>query len=65
MLRPLPPDERIRLRELLTVKRGMTSFLEAGRALLELCERRLHRETHEDFDSFCRVLGGLGALIAT
>jgi hypothetical protein len=38
----------------LVIERGLTQFIAVGTALLELRSRRLYRETHSSFESFCR-----------
>jgi hypothetical protein len=58
---PLSDTERNRLRELIgIVNRGMSEFLKVGAALIEIKTSRLYRETHDNFDSFCRDTFGLG-----
>ncbi|WP_442949197.1 hypothetical protein [Nostoc sp.] len=31
------------------------AVFEAGKALMELCDRRLYRSTHSTFEEYCRV----------
>ena len=46
-------QEKNRLTELETkVKRGMTGFLEVGRALLEIRDAKLYRENHATFEAY-------------
>lgn len=40
------------------IERGLTTFVEVGRALLEIREQRLYRETHESFETYCRERWG-------
>lgn len=35
------------------VSAGLTSFVEVGRALAEIRDRKLYRETHKTFEAFC------------
>jgi hypothetical protein len=47
--------EATRLEELeATIERGLETFIEVGRALLEIREARLYRETHRTFEDYCR-----------
>jgi hypothetical protein len=58
---PLSPIERSRLRELIAVvNRGLTQFLEVGRALVAIRSEKLYRETHDSFEQFCRDTFGIG-----
>lgn len=51
----LTPAEAARLAELLPIiERGINSFVEVGRALIEVSDRRLYRETHATFEEFCQ-----------
>lgn len=36
------------------IERGQQTFIEVGRALLEIRDRRLYRETHDTFEAYCR-----------
>ena len=40
------------------IERGMTTFVDVGTALAEIRDGRLYRETHTDFDSYCRQRWG-------
>lgn len=40
------------------IERGMTTFVDVGTALAEIRDRRLYRETHPEFDSYCRERWG-------
>lgn len=40
------------------VERGLATFVEVGQALAEIRDRRTYRETHGDFDSYCRERWG-------
>lgn len=52
---PLSDLERQRLGELeLEVERGTKAFLAVGRALREICDSRLYRETHPTFEAYVR-----------
>jgi hypothetical protein len=52
---PLSTEERVRFRQLqLVVERGISQFIEVGRALLEIRSSRLYRESYPTFESFCR-----------
>lgn len=52
---PLSIDERERYIELQkVVSEGMKDFVRVGRALREISERRLYRETHPTFETFLR-----------
>lgn len=42
------------------IERGKRSFLEVGTALMEIRESRLYRETHKNFDDYCRERWGWG-----
>ncbi|MCU0541041.1 MAG: MICOS complex subunit MIC60 [Oscillatoriaceae cyanobacterium Prado104] len=51
----LDVTERARLQELESiVKHGLQTFYEVGKALDEIREQRLYRETHKSFESYCR-----------
>ena len=49
----LPELERV-------IERGQQTFIEVGRALLEIRDRRLYRETHATFEAYCRERWGWG-----
>jgi SAM-dependent methyltransferase len=40
------------------IERGLTTFVEVGQALLTIRDQRLYRETHGDFDTYCRERWG-------
>lgn len=40
------------------IERGLTTFVEVGAALLEIRDRRLYRESHGDFESYCHEKWG-------
>jgi hypothetical protein len=58
LLRPTPPltaNDSARLAELeSTIKRGLRTFVEVGKALAEIRHRRLYRESHSTFEAYCR-----------
>jgi hypothetical protein len=55
-------DRLERLAELeLIVERGRDTFLEVGRALLEIRDARLYRESHPTFEAYCRDRWGFTA----
>jgi hypothetical protein len=57
----LSPPHRQRLRELEEViDEGLAIFVRVGRALQEIRDRRLYRESHSSFDDYCRQRFGLG-----
>jgi hypothetical protein len=57
---PLSSEEKVRLGQLLRViERGLSHFMSVGAALLEVRSSRLYRETHSDFQSWCRETLGL------
>ncbi len=59
---PLAPDERSRLTELeQIVEEGFEAFVVVGRALLEIRDSRLYRETHTTFEAYCRERWGMSA----
>ncbi|MEH1969439.1 MULTISPECIES: type II toxin-antitoxin system VapC family toxin [unclassified Nostoc] len=41
------------------------AFFEAGKALMELCDRRLYRSTHKTFEEYCRSRFGYTRMAAT
>ncbi len=58
-LDPLSTPERSRLAELESlVERGLRTFVEVGKALMEIRESRLYRETHGTFETYCRERWG-------
>ena len=42
------------------VGRGITTFIEVGRALAEIRDRRLYRDSQDTFEAYCRELWELG-----
>jgi hypothetical protein len=58
---PLEDSERIRLIECENIIRtGLGSFLEVGRALAEIHDNRLYKETHQEFKQYCKDVWDLG-----
>jgi hypothetical protein len=58
---PLDDGERERLKELeAIVDRGLQTFYEVGKALMEIQEKKLYRETHKTFVAYCRNRWGMG-----
>ena len=56
---PLNPEQKTRLYELeRTVERNLSSFLEAGRALLAIRDERLYR-TYGTWEQYCRRRFGI------
>jgi hypothetical protein len=52
--------ERARLQELESiVENGLQTFYEVGKALDEIREQKLYRETHKTFDAYCREKWGI------
>lgn len=41
-----------------TIEKGLTTFVDVGLALLEIRNERLYKESHSDFDSYCRERWG-------
>ncbi|MGH2800507.1 MAG: DNA methyltransferase [Thermoleophilaceae bacterium] len=61
IVRRLSHPERSRLAELESlVERGLQTFVEVGKALMEIRESRLYRETHGTFETYCRERFRLG-----
>ena len=57
----LTAPERDRLVECENViRKGLGTFLEVGRALAEIHDNRLYKETHKDFKRYCKDVWGLG-----
>src|SRR5438094_5022547 len=51
----LSPEEREKLHNCeRIIERGLTTFVEVGRAILEIRDQRLYRETHSTFEEYCR-----------
>ena len=47
------------LRELeLRIERGLETFVDVGEALMEIKERKLYKESHTSFDTYCRERWG-------
>lgn len=42
------------------IERGLETFVEVGRALMEIRDQRLYRETHKTFEAYCRERWGWG-----
>jgi hypothetical protein len=56
----LDASEKARLGELETViERGLQTFYEVGKALEEIQEHKLYRETHKSFENYCRDKWGI------
>jgi hypothetical protein len=56
----LTAPERQRLAELeAVIERGLDTFAEVGRALLEIRDARLYRETHATFEAYLRERWGM------
>ena len=48
-------DDLARLPELeAVIERGLATFIEVGKALMEIQDGRLYRETHATFEDYCR-----------
>lgn len=61
----LTKGEKARLDELCgVVDRGIKGFFEVGMALGEIRESRLYRETHNNFEDFCRERWDIGKTYA-
>ncbi|MCG8643315.1 MAG: hypothetical protein MI862_26550 [Desulfobacterales bacterium] len=57
----LTDPERDRLTECESIiRKGLGTFLEVGRALAEIHDNRLYRETHNDFRRYCKDIWDLG-----
>ena len=53
------------LRELeLRIERGLETFVDVGEALMEIKERKLYKESHTSFDTYCRERWGFGSNFA-
>lgn len=56
----LNADERTRLQELESiVEQGLQTFYEVGKALDEIREQKLYRESHKTFEAYCREKWGI------
>ncbi|MCG8635421.1 MAG: hypothetical protein MI863_16430 [Desulfobacterales bacterium] len=61
----LTDPERIRLEECeCIIRRGLCTFLEVGRALAEIHDNRLYKETHKSFQKYCKDVWDLGKTTA-
>jgi hypothetical protein len=57
---PLATREVARLAELEgVIERGLQTFIEVGRALLEIRDSRLYRENYSTFEAYCRERWGM------
>ena len=57
----LTDPERTRLEECeCIIRKGLGTFIEVGRALADIHDNRLYRETHNDFRRYCRDVWDLG-----
>lgn len=57
----LSRSDRERLQKLeRIIDEGLATFVRVGRALQEICDRQLYRETHSTFDDYCRNRFGIG-----
>lgn len=53
---PLTADEEQRLAECETrIRSGLRTFVEVGKALAEIRDGRLYRQTHETFEAYCEM----------
>ena len=53
-------EERVRLQELESVvEQGLQTFYEVGKALDEISDQKLYRETHKNFEEYCREKWGI------
>lgn len=41
------------------IERGLKTFVEVGKALMEIRDRRLYRDTHETFQDYCKERWGM------
>ncbi|MCL1472831.1 MICOS complex subunit MIC60 [Argonema antarcticum] len=56
----LDPTEQRRLEELeAIVEQGLQTFYEVGKALDEIREKKLYRETHKTFEDYCKEKWGI------
>ncbi len=56
----LNTEERVRLQELESVvEQGLQTFYEVGKALDEISDQKLYRETHKTFEAYCRQKWGI------
>ncbi|MCC3409501.1 MAG: hypothetical protein JGK17_28900 [Microcoleus sp. PH2017_10_PVI_O_A] len=56
----LDVTERVRLQELESiVEHGLQTFYEVGKALDEIREQKLYRESHKSFETYCRDKWGI------
>jgi len=57
----LTDSEKVRFKECESViKKGLGTFLEVGRALADIHDNRLYRETHKSFKKYCKDVWDLG-----
>lgn len=58
----LTPEEAARLEELEPmIELGIGNFVEVGMALVEISDRRLYRQTHSSFESYCQERWSMSA----
>lgn len=58
---PLTGDERTQLEACESIiRKGLVTFIEVGRALAEIHDNRLYRESHGDFKIYCKDVWDLG-----
>lgn len=56
----LDTQEQERLDELeSTIEQGLQGFYELGKALDEICQSRLYRQSHKNFEAYCRERWGI------
>ncbi len=58
----LTPSERHDLEQLegVMIRAGIDTFVEVGRALAEVRDRGLYRQSHSTFQGYCKQQWGLG-----
>jgi hypothetical protein len=54
-----PEKERLKECEEI-IRRGLGTFIEVGKALAEIHDNRLYKETHSDFQKYCKDVWDLG-----
>lgn len=60
MKTPLTPPEVVRLKHLESIiEKGKVHYEEVCKALAEICDRELWRETHDTFADYCKDVHGL------
>ncbi|HAX77258.1 MAG TPA: hypothetical protein DCY88_15845 [Cyanobacteria bacterium UBA11372] len=58
---PLNDEERERLNQLeVIVEQGLQTFYEVGKALIEIRDRKLYRESQKTFEDYCRYRWSIG-----